>query len=213
MTDHSSVVRVAWSRIDTWLAAHAPWTFAELSAPADPAHVERAQREMGLRFPQDLLDSLACHDGAEGCTSLPEKPLLSVAEIVEVRRRGMALLRWSERQDHPLDGHGPDWHPLWIPWAESDGDAQVVDLRPGETYGQVGTVHHDEGGLQDTWPSLGAYLTEVADVLEHGGVVGLVAPYLTQDGGLRWELPQYVRPEDGLTPAPRAREGRTEDSR
>lgn len=213
MTDHSSAVCAAWSRIDTWLVAHAPRTFAELSPPADPADVERAQREMGLRFPQDLLDSLACHDGAEGWTTLPEKPPLAVAEIVEVRRRGMALLRWSERQGHPLDGHGPHWHPLWIPWAESDGDAQVVDLRPGETYGQVGTVYHDESGLQDTWPSLGAYLTEVADVLEHGGTVGLAAPYLTQDGGLRWELPQYVRPEDGLTPAPRARTGRTEDSR
>ncbi|MEU9554198.1 SMI1/KNR4 family protein [Streptomyces fumanus] len=213
MTEHSSVVCAAWGRIDTWLAAHAPRTFAELSPPANPAAVERAQREMGLRFPRDLLDSLACHDGTEGWTSLPERPPLSVAGIVEFRRRGMALLERFERQEHPADGDGPDWHALWVPWAESDGDVQVVDLRPGETYGQVGTVHHDEGGLQDTWPSLGAYLTEVADVLEHGGTVGLAAPYLAPDGELRWELPRHVRPEDGLTPAPHARTGRTGDPR
>jgi cell wall assembly regulator SMI1 len=202
MTDNPSVVRAAWARIDAWLELHAPESFAELAPPADPAEVERAQQEMGLRFPQDLLDSLACHNGSVGWTVLPEKPPLSVDSILKFWRRGTALLEWSEQQGYEVDEDEPSWHRLWVPWAESDGDAQVVDLRDGETYGQVGTVYHDEGGLQETWPSLGAYLAEVADVLDHGGTVGLAAPYLTADGELRWELEQHIRPEEGLTPAP-----------
>jgi cell wall assembly regulator SMI1 len=198
-------VRAAWSRIDAWLEAHAPLSYDDLAPPADPAEVERAQRETGLRFPQELLDSLACHDGAAGWTVLPGRPPLSVAAIVAFRSRSMALLEWSEQQGHPVDEVEPLWHPLWVPWAESDGDAQVIDAREGETYGVLGTVHHDEGGLQDTWPSLGAYLTEVADVLDHGGTVGLSAPYLGPDGELCWEVERFVRPEDGLTPAPPGR--------
>jgi cell wall assembly regulator SMI1 len=66
----------------------------------------------------------------------------------------------------------PWWHELWLPFAEADGTAQVIDLRPGPGYLRVGFAIHDgTGDFDDGWPSLGAYLTDVADVLDHGGSV------------------------------------------
>ncbi|MFE7382455.1 SMI1/KNR4 family protein [Streptomyces zhihengii] len=204
MTDTPPSVRAAWARIDAWLAAHAPRSFALLAPPADPADVERAQQETGLRFPQELLDSLACHDGSHGSPVLPGRPLLPAEGIIAVRRRAMDLLEWAEQQGWAEDDDEgePTWHPMWVPFAEGDGDAEVIDLRTWETYGLVGTVHHDEGGLQDTWPSLGAYLTATADALDQGGTVGVTAPYLTPDRALEWHVPAHVRPERALTPAP-----------
>lgn len=79
----AEAVREAWARIDAWMRAHAPDSYEELAPPAGPAAVEAAQAELGVRFPADLLASLACHDGLRHWANcLPVRPPLPVSEIV-----------------------------------------------------------------------------------------------------------------------------------
>ncbi len=198
-------VRSSWGRIDGWLREHAPATYENLAGPADPAAIESAQVELGLRFPVDLTDSLLCHDGLLSWDKvLPGPPPQSVAQIVAHGRMRREIDEDEDLGDPSDPGAEPWWHPLWIPWAQSDGNAQVIDMREGPQQGRLGTACHDDTGhFDDGWPSLGAYLAEVADVLDHGGLADGCAPYLTCDGELWWDLEGETELNgDPLTPAP-----------
>ncbi|MEZ0096307.1 SMI1/KNR4 family protein [Streptacidiphilus sp. EB129] len=209
MSPAASTIRASWSRIDAWLLTHAPASYALLAPPADPHEVEAAQAEMGVRFPLDLVESLACHDGLLAWANMfPSKPPLPVAQI-------LAYWRMSEEiaGDDPdfREAHGedsePGWHHQWIPWAQSDGDAQVIDMRDGPHQGRVGTAPHDDTGSFDNgWPSLAAYLHDVAEALDCGGEVHQLAPFLTTDPKLWWSCPGETELNgEPLTPAPTLR--------
>ncbi len=148
----------SWARIDAWLAAHAPASMAALRPPADPDSIADAQYELGVEFPPELVASLSCHDGLDRWANLlPEAPPLAAHRIVEHWRMCMEIAEdTGGLQPRPWDDE-PWWHPLWIPWAEDGGDAQVIDLRPGPGQGRVGVAVHDGGGdFSDAWPSLTA---------------------------------------------------------
>jgi cell wall assembly regulator SMI1 len=184
------VVIEAWARIEDWLDRFAPISAAVLASPADRDEIAAAEAALGLALPPELVDSLCCHNGLiEWANILPKGPLLSVAGIVE---------QYQERMDiaEDVDGftpHGPDaqpwWHELWLPFAASDGDLQVIDQRPGPGFARVGEAPHDNpGDFSQAWPSLGAYLANVADALETGGAVGAWNPYLNVRDELWWDL-------------------------
>ncbi|MEU9108103.1 DUF4259 domain-containing protein [Streptomyces xanthophaeus] len=196
----------SWDRIDTWMQRHSPASYALLAPPADPAEVEAAQETMGVRFPTDLLESLACHNGiTEWATLVPDQPPMSVAEIlthwqmcVEIAGDDSDLTEPPEWADEPW------WHPLWIPWAQSDGDSQIIDMREGPGQGRLGKAAHDDTGhFDDGWPSLAVYLTAVANAFDHGTTVDGEIPFLTATDDLWWDWPGATdlngKP---LTPAP-----------
>ncbi|MFE1088997.1 SMI1/KNR4 family protein [Streptomyces albidoflavus] len=204
----AEAVRDAWARIDAWMRAHAPDSYEVLAPPADPTAVEAAQAGLGVRFPADLLASLACHDGLRHWANcLPLRPPEPVARIVDHWQMCVEIdedNRADEDEPEP-EGEEPWWHPQWIPWAQSDGDAQIIDMRPGPDQGRLGMAYHDDCGVfADGWPSLAAYLTEVAEVLEKGGAVGGTwVPYLTTEGELWWSLKGETQLNgEPLTPAP-----------
>ncbi|WP_151769612.1 SMI1/KNR4 family protein [Streptomyces abyssomicinicus] len=218
MSHRPSPVSAAWTRIDNWLRTYAPGSYENLSPPADPAAVEEAQAVMGLRFPDELLESLACHDGMRWQDStFPVRSPRSVAAIVSFWRTAMDILRHEAddpEDEAPGDGAEPWWHPLWIPWAHGDGDAQIIDMREGPHQGRLGERRHDDcGHFGGGWPTLAAYLEEVADTLESGGTVGSLAPFLGEgyvDGmpELHWEVPDPAkrsRFSRGGVPAPVSR--------
>ncbi|GAA4606517.1 hypothetical protein GCM10023107_76890 [Actinoplanes octamycinicus] len=180
----------AWARIEGWLHECSPATIGLLAGPAEPDLIRAAEEACGVTFPAELVESLRCHDGlAEWGSLLPEADPLGVTEIAE---------RYEIRMDVAADVDGfavhepntePWWHELWIPFAASGGDLQVIDLRPGSGRGRLGFApNSDAGDFSTAWPSLGAYLTAVADALERGGTVGLWHPGHAADGTLRWEL-------------------------
>ncbi|MDA2808232.1 SMI1/KNR4 family protein [Nocardiopsis suaedae] len=187
-----SSVPGSWARIDAWLYANAPADHALLRPPADPEAVEAAQAEMGMRFPPDLLASLACHDGMEGWRSaFPGRPPAPVDKIVEHWHLCNDIYEDLRLDDEDVldEDEEPWWHPSWIPWAVFDGDSDVIDMRPGPGQGRLGNAEHDDrANFLNGWPSLGAYLAEVADVLENGGRVGgFLAPRVDSEGRLHWE--------------------------
>lgn len=200
-----AAVTDAWARIDAWLRLHSPASYKLLAGPADPAEIEAAEAAMGLCFPQELLASLACHDGlAHWTVLLPLKPPLSVAQIVESWQMYMDIQGDLEDQPEPGSLDPVWWHPLWVPFGELDSDAQVIDLREGPGQGALSMTYHDDIGLvPPSWPSLAAYLQEVADVLERGGAVDEEwAPFLRENGELWWDVPLPEGEASTLTPAP-----------
>ena len=200
-------VSSSWRRIDAWLAVHAPTMLDSLRPPVTPDELESAQRALGVRFPDELRESLSCHNGVSEWTSLlPEQSLLSAAGIAEhwqmcreiaVENDGLVAQPWDDE---------PWWHDLWIPWAESaGGNAQVIDLRPGNECGRLGWAGHSGGAdFSDAWPDLATYLHEVSRALCDGGGVRGEYPYLTPNGDVWWDLGENCQSLHGepLTPAP-----------
>lgn len=190
------VVTEAWARIEEWLAWHTQAGAAALAPPAGPADIAAAEAALGLAFPPELVESLRRHDGQRiWANILPEGPPLSATGIVDHWRACMDVAASFDGLTPHRPGAEPWWHERWVPFAAEDGDAQVIDLRPGPGYGRVGCTAHDGlGDFDAAWPTLGTYLTEVADALAAGIPVRYWLPYLTVDGELWWstENPDVV---------------------
>lgn len=200
-----SAVVEAWAQIETWLGRHAPVSAAALAPPADPIDIAAAQVTLGLAFPAELVESLRCHNGLlRWADILPDMPPLSVAGIVEHWERCMDVVDDFDGLRPANPGDEPWWHELWLPFAGADGDAQVIDMRPGPECGRLGWATHDGGAeFGGGWPSLGAYLAEAAEALVKGGGVDGWYPYLTGNSELRWGLANQTEFHgESLWPAP-----------
>ncbi|TDW17137.1 SMI1/KNR4 family protein [Kribbella kalugense] len=167
----------SWSRLDGWLSQHAPATYAVLAPPATDAELQA-----GVALPPEVVESLRCHNGlAEWANLLPEAQPSTAAQIAENWQLRIDLA--DEFAVHPPASE-PYWHPAWIPWADSDGDLQVIDVRTG----RVGMAAHDgTGDFADGWPDLASYLVAVVDSLHTGAGVNGWYPYLTTHQELWWD--------------------------
>ena len=183
-------VTEAWVRIEGWMQVYAPASTVMLARPATQDSIAAAEAELGLTFPAELAESLHRHDGlTEWANVLPEAAPLSVTGILEHRQMRMEIANSVDGFTPYRAGAEPCWHEGWLPFGDADGDIQVLDLRPGPGFARVGWAPHDNpADFSDAWPSLGAYLTAVADALETGGATGVWYPYLTTDGTLWWSL-------------------------
>jgi cell wall assembly regulator SMI1 len=185
-------VTESWQAIGDWLAEHAPVTAGLLLGPADLAEIIVAEKRIGLRFPDELVESLTRHDGLTTWTTslLPIAWPLSVAAIVETYETRMRTAADVGGFAIRPDRTEPWWHPQWIPFGDEEGNTQVIDLRPGAGHGRLGSArNHGTGEFTGGWPSLAAYLDNVADVLANGGQVDVWQPYLAgAKGELWWDL-------------------------
>ena len=204
-TSFMGSVTEAWVRIEDWLQRHAPATAALLAPPAAATAIGAAEDRLEITFPPGLVESLRRHDGVtQRVRVLPEASPLSVAGIVD---------QYDERMDiaEDVDGFtpaGPDgeswWNEHWLPFAASDGGLQIIDLRPGTGQARIGWAPHDNpADFSDGWPSLAAYLTDVADALDDGRAVGARHPYLTIRDELWWSMTAATELNgEPLRPAP-----------
>lgn len=207
MTDQSvAPVDASWRRIDEWLAAHAPGSLGHLNPPAESREIEAVESTLEMRLPAELAQSLGCHNGTRGWTTLlPEGGLLAAAGIARRWQMSMEIARGNGGFE-PWPGQDePWWHPLWLPWAESaDGVIRIIDLRPGSASGRLGRAGHSGGAdFTDAWPSLSVFLAAVAEALCDGRDVRGLHPYLTDDGDVWWDRADQ-REANGapLRPAP-----------
>lgn len=195
--DPGVAVRRAWADIHAWVTRWAPADAPAFNPPVQETDIRAAQDKIGVTFPEELVASLSCHDGLlPNSTVMPVSSPLSAARIADHWQMCAEIAQWTSSLPpvpgaNTSDSREPWWHPLWVPWAESDGYAQVIDLRPGPHQRRLGTAGNSwDGDFEDpvdTWPHLAAHLTAVARALREGGSVGGNNPYLTVDDRLWWD--------------------------
>jgi cell wall assembly regulator SMI1 len=180
-------VTAAWTRIETWLATHAPATRAALGAPASSAEVAAVQRRMSVAFPPDLVASLQRHDGSAeraGFTLPPFYRFLSTGEMMTEWTADCSLMALRE------DLGNDYWSPRYVPVARApDSGALLLDQRPGG-HGRVGEFYPEDGTAFAGWPATFTGLLEgTATSLETGApYAGRYLPQVTDDGALRWRI-------------------------
>ncbi|EFL12864.1 SMI1/KNR4 family protein [Streptomyces sp. C] len=190
-----NLVLDSWDRIDEWLRHNAPRTFATLGPPAGQEEIAAAEEELGVTFPADLVASLLRHngamDGAEAFRFSTDDRLLSVSEIVRDTR-------WMRDIAADLDEEEAEYY--WIDAYLKFGsygvtsDGLTIDCRRGQdSYGAIGRFFDETGTDFGRAASLGAYLAELADRLEHGRDGGAV----TFNGRLYWEWARSLEPDWG----------------
>ncbi|KJY41731.1 hypothetical protein VR41_11270 [Streptomyces sp. NRRL B-1568] len=181
-------VAASWQRIDAWLARHAPARLAELRPPASTDAIDQLEVSLSVRLPADLRASLLCHDGdASYLGILPCGPLYSTDAIAEIRQMRMEF--W-EGEDDPDEQEAPWWATRWIPFAGSDGDEHFIDAGPGLWHNHLGCAPHDDQAYFLGWPSLGAWLHEVAEAMEHhdqpSRASSVIRPSVGKEGQIDW---------------------------
>lgn len=189
----------SWGRVTTWLAAHAPRTHAVLGEPATAGQIDDAARELGLTFPDELVEWWRCvgsvRDFAAGRV-LPDCVPYDVPGMLTSHRLWAEVAEeiWDprDRVRAAAEPAGTMCLPFlteWVPTGyDGAGDDQFVDLRHGAERGCVMWYSHSHGALWERdWPSLTDMVTEIADGLERGTRVAYWTP-IVLDGCLTWSM-------------------------
>ncbi|MFD1535850.1 SMI1/KNR4 family protein [Nonomuraea guangzhouensis] len=167
-----------WRRIERWLKAKAPRTYATLGRPGRARTIAVAESQMGIDFPDSLRASLLRHNGAKGFGP-GYGSQLSTRQIRDA---------WRQMCQEDPTNLGPE------PGAEFSGVLIPFQDRYDEGYGlidsETGSLSWDvaqEGMLSTSdLPSYDALLRATADALEQGGTVDGTRPRVVR-GTLRWE--------------------------
>lgn len=158
----TTAVNRQWRRIERWLRARAPRTYASLNGPASPRLIARAEQRLGASIPDSLRASLLRHDGARGVRGFrfpPSQVLGGARDMVVLRRASCAV--------------GPG-----LPFAYDGNDGYLV-TDPAD--GGVLDLPDQETG----WSSYYALLKATADALATGAPVAGHVPHV-ENGVLEW---------------------------
>ncbi|MGW5259995.1 hypothetical protein ACWEQG_03420 [Microbispora sp. NPDC004025] len=164
----TAAVNRQWRRMEKWLKAHAPKTYASLNKPAGPRLVAKAEARLGRPIPDSLRASLLRHDGARGPAAfrLPSNHALMGA-------RGL-VASWPEAC---AMGGG-------IPLAyDPDSGGYLVT---SSATGGVGFADWELPYFEDEWSSYYALLKSTADALAGSRAVDGSVP-VVREGVLGWD--------------------------
>lgn len=192
----TSSISESWTRIEAWLARHAPRTFAALEPPAERSAIAAAEQVIGQPFPEPLVESLLRHNGMGDYALLPPFwCLLEVQNIVGAWQTRMNIygdeLAGAEEGD-PDGEYGPWWHAQWIPFAsDGGGDHLIIDQRLYRRRGRIGDADHETGcsfSPHPMWASLPALLDATATALVNGKAVNGYQPVAVDEDELDWDF-------------------------
>ncbi|MBM7089929.1 SMI1/KNR4 family protein [Streptomyces sp. NPDC056956] len=195
----------SWTRIENWLAEHAPATYAALAPPADPADIAEAERVIGRPLPRPVVRSLLRHDGLldQRGSLLPAcyRPM-SAREIAAAWQllTGFYDQRTADEKgaeaDHDFMKLGFSsvlfGHPQLIPVARDVGGGHLVlDHRPEADRGRVHAAEAVEGVMRlphEMWASLPVLMAAIATSLETSRPLGRYAPVVDEEQRLDWDF-------------------------
>jgi hypothetical protein len=171
-------VDASWTRIENWLHAHAPQTFAALGAPASMTAVYVLSNQ-GITLPADMTASLLRHNGvgaSAGDLIPPDYDILNLERMAAERARFCDIAHGLWRPDFVPVAVGADDTCLLVGMAQAPGGATLG------TFGSEGSPSFARRG--GSWLTL---LQDVATALETGTYRDLYRPVVTPAGVLTWE--------------------------
>jgi cell wall assembly regulator SMI1 len=198
-------ISASWTRIENWLAEHAPTTYAALAPPADPADIAAAERVIGRPLLKPLVLSLLRHDGL-----LDRRSWLLPGSYRPMRAREIAA-EWKlftgfhdkhaadeegEEADHDFMKIGTSsvlyGHPQLIPIARDvSGGCLVLDHRPEIDRGRVHEAEAEQGLVRrshEMWTSLPVLMEGIATSLETDQPLDGHAPAVDEEQRLYWDF-------------------------
>ncbi|MFI2783775.1 SMI1/KNR4 family protein [Streptomyces sp. ALB3] len=207
----ASPISESWTRIENWLAEHAPTTYAALAPPANPADIAATERLVGRPLLRPLVTSLLRHDGLldRWCSLLPGsyRPM-SAREMADEWKllTGFYDKRTADEQgeevDHDFMTVGSSsvlyGHPQLIPIArESGGGYLVLDHRPEPDRGRVHEAEATDGVLRrshQVWTSLPVLMEAIATSFETARPLDDYTPVVDEEQRLHWSFtPLHAR--------------------
>jgi cell wall assembly regulator SMI1 len=196
-SEPSKSVIESWQRIEGWYAENANSLTNSLAPGATQAAIERFEKEIGAKLPDDFKESVRVHDGGGWWVPWRHGDLLSLEGILE---------QWKMYSDWQAKGNyatGEDWVPrdikgpikpvFWnkqrIYLTDNSGHRLTLDLDPPADgkYGQVLDHCHEVGPTEVVASGWAEFLRMLVDDLESGKYVYL------EDGGV--ELAAEVEKE------------------
>ncbi|MEU8143855.1 SMI1/KNR4 family protein [Nonomuraea sp. NPDC048901] len=174
-----------WRRVERWLKANAPKTYATLGRPGRAKTIAVAESQMGVDFPDSLRASLLRHNGSRGAGAFGFGAWFDGTVnlgIRDIRDTWRALC--ANNGTDPAIGW---WHGRTIP-VLSFGQREGADLEYAVVDSIGGKVGWDDmvSGMSPRLPSYYALMRTVADSLENRTEFDGWRPTVTR-GMLRWE--------------------------
>ena len=166
-----------WTRLEDWLAAHAPLLLPDLNPGATEAELSRLAATIGAELPADFLAFYRVHDGQRGDAGglYEAEELLSVGRMLDEWTVWNDLLRQrtfdGAYSAAPAGVKDNWWNPRWLPLTyDGSGNHCCLDLdpAPGGTYGQVIRMWHDDDERPLLAPSFRAWIMRYVVGLEAG---------------------------------------------
>lgn len=181
-----------WRRVERWLKANAPKTYATLGRPGRARTIAVAESQMGVDFPDSLRASLLRHNGSRGTGAFGFGASFDGAVNLGIRdiRDAWRALCAHDDTDSGTDPAIEWWSGRTIPFLSfsrregGDGEYAVVDSVGGKV-GWDDTI----SGMGPRLPSYYALMRTVADSLENRKEFDGWRPTVTR-GVLRWEQPE-----------------------
>ncbi|MFE7711824.1 SMI1/KNR4 family protein [Streptomyces sp. NPDC057486] len=195
----------SWTRIESWLAEHAPATYAALAPPADPADIAAAERVIGRPLLKPLVMSLSRHDGLlhQRFSLLPGfyRPM----SAREIAAAWQLFTGFYDKRTADEEGEAADYdfmklgasnvlygHSQLIPIARDVGGGYLVlDHRPEIDRGRVHEPEAVEGimrGSHEMWTSLPVLMETIATSLETNQSLNDYTPVVDEEQRLDWNF-------------------------
>ncbi|WP_406341211.1 SMI1/KNR4 family protein [Streptomyces sp. NBC_00648] len=195
----------AWQRIETWLRAHAPASYASLKPGASQEEIAALEETLGVPVPAPLKALWSLHAGVRHVYGagflLDDRALMDLDRVVYLYRMKMDIQERSEALSAIRRAAGRDeekttaWKTTWIPVCSFGADdtfsGLYLETDTGYMYPWSREDHYRDDEKRET---LVTYLEEIADSLEapslstHGkpGIAG---------GALVWGPPNVPDPD------------------
>ena len=198
-------MRNLWDRLESYLEKHAPRALDSLNPPASERAIRAAERELGIKFPEDFIASLRIHDGQMQETGKPPHPisfipgeyetggvyratfggLAPLSLVVSSTLLGREMIRDYLAGGCGFEYDGPirrDGKLSWIVFVDAgSGDTLGLDLMPDKRgqFGQVLSIIHDPSCLLVLAPSYQDWFRTLVNRYESGRYI-----FVDEDGEL-----------------------------
>ncbi|MFE7244761.1 SMI1/KNR4 family protein [Streptomyces sp. NPDC057580] len=195
----------SWTRIENWLAEHAPATYAALAPPADPADIAATERAIGRPLLKPLVMSLLRHDGLLDQRGSLLPAFYRPMSAREITAAWHLLTGFYDQCMADEKGDEADYdfmkigsssvlygHPQLIPIARDLGGGHLVlDHRPEIDRGRVHEAEAVEGIMRvshEMWTSLPMLMEAIATSLETNQALNDYTPVVDEEQRLDWNF-------------------------